>query len=248
MKHLLRSTVLAAALALAPLASADQFDTYHPDQYYRRTAMQHWENGEPEAAHRDFLSAAKYADKTSQLSLALQYWTGSGVAADRPTAYAWADLAAERGYPDFLSVRERMWAELTPEEQARAVEIGTRLYAQYGDDVAKKRLERLLRKGLGKKTGTRTASNVSEVGVIHVDGGARAALQAGFNAGNLSSFVKGAKAAAATRLDLPYWDERNWKPQEYWATQDALWKPDPRGTVTVGPLTANAPAETPKAE
>lgn len=92
----------------------------------------------PNAAN-DFRIAASYADKYSQHRLSLLYWHGVGVEKDRVQAYLWADLAAERGYTEFLAVRERMWRQLDEAERAAAVERGPALYEQYGDPVAKQR-------------------------------------------------------------------------------------------------------------
>jgi hypothetical protein len=102
-----------------------------------------------------------------------------GTAPDPALAYAWADLAAERGYPEFLGVRERVWAPLDESQRQRALELGASLYAQYGDAVAKPRLERLLRSGLARKTGTHTGSRVGALAVVRVDSAVRAAMLAG---------------------------------------------------------------------
>jgi TPR repeat protein len=92
----------------------------------------------PNAAN-DFRVAASYADKYSQHRLSLLYWHGVGVEKDRVQAYLWADLAAERGYTEFLAVRERMWRQLDEAERAAAVERGPALYEHYGDPAAKQR-------------------------------------------------------------------------------------------------------------
>lgn len=92
----------------------------------------------PNAAD-DFRVAAGYADKYSQHRLSLLYWHGVGVEKDRVQAYLWADLAAERGYTEFLAVRERMWRQLDEAERAAAVERGPALYEHYGDPAAKQR-------------------------------------------------------------------------------------------------------------
>lgn len=92
----------------------------------------------PNAAN-DFRIAAGYADKYSQHRLSLLYWHGVGVEKDRVQAYLWADLAAERGYTEFLAVRERMWRQLDEAERAAAIERGPALYEHYGDPAAKQR-------------------------------------------------------------------------------------------------------------
>src|SRR3546814_13111981 len=83
---------------------------------------------------------------------ALMVGQGEGGITDRAQAYAWMDLAAERGYPELLAQREQFWRALSSDERARAREIGESLYATYGDAVAKHRLERELRRGRFYKT------------------------------------------------------------------------------------------------
>lgn len=70
------------------------------------------------------------------------YWEGQGVKADRPRAYAWMDLAAERQFVAFVAKREKYWAQLNNEEREEALSIGAQLYAEYGDDVALPRLDK----------------------------------------------------------------------------------------------------------
>lgn len=122
-----------------------QFDDLYPGSAnvlnYRYRLYGHVAAAErrwPDAAN-DFRIAASYADKYSQHRLSLLYWHGVGVEKDRVQAYLWADLAAERGYTEFLAVRERMWRQLDEAERAAAVERGPALYEHYGDPAAKQR-------------------------------------------------------------------------------------------------------------
>lgn len=170
-----------------PNASAASFDAAHPDQYFRSRAAQAIVAGRPEAAVEAFRSAARYGDKPSQLALAFAYWTGEGVAEDRALGYVWADLAAERGVPAFLAVRERMWQQLTDDERARAQQQGAALAAEYQDAVAQPRLERLLRRGARTKTGSRTGSAVYSTAVSRVDPAGRAAMAADIYSAILSN-------------------------------------------------------------
>lgn len=137
-------------LAATPAADADaakKFDvrfalsTHHPNERHRLYAQVATADGRLSDAVKLFRIAARYADKYSQLRLALIYWQGTGAAQDRAEAYVWADLAAERGYPLFLAIREQMWRELTPEQQAAALQRGPALHAQFGDAIAKQRFK-----------------------------------------------------------------------------------------------------------
>jgi hypothetical protein len=238
-------------LALSCGAAAQSFAEFHPDQHFRARGAKAAEAGKSKVAVEDFLRAARYADKPSQLALALAYWTGEGVAVDKPTGYAWADLAAERGVPSFLAVRERMWSELTPEEQARAKDVGAKLAAEYADAVAKPRLESRLKRGARQKTGSRTGSSVHSTGVASIDPAARAAVASHMyssilgNVGpnavgdfktNMISLLGRAMTAASSYSTEGYYDPANWDPKFYWKAQDAPWRDLPEGTVLVGPL------------
>lgn len=246
-----RRLVLAVALALPLTAGAGSYDRYHPDQHFRAEAIEAASEGRHDAAVAAFLRAARYADKGSQLALALAYWNGEGVPVDRPRAYAWADLASERGYPAFLAVRETYWGELDEAQREEARRIGAELVAEYGDAVAKKRLERLLFQGSRQKTGSRTGSATVKSGVSAMDPAARASMIASMTTTpNNNMYPAGAAppnvfplngfAQALGRMaawESPgYYADVNWKPKEYWRHQDRFWRDVPEGFVTVRPL------------
>jgi len=73
----------------------------HPDLRYRKLAQEAVADGRLEEARTYFRYGARYADKLSQAALAEMWWEGRGGEQDRALAYAWMDLAAERG-TDFL--------------------------------------------------------------------------------------------------------------------------------------------------
>lgn len=132
------------------------FLSYHPDLRLRLEGIEALEDKQPEEAFKWFQRAAFYADKPSQGMVAEMLWTGQGVAKDPGLAYAWMDLAAERGYRGFLLLRERYWNQLDPAERERAIEHGQALYARYGDAAARPRLAAQLRRGRREMTGSRT--------------------------------------------------------------------------------------------
>src|SRR5690606_314925 len=98
--------------------------SHHPDLRHRIDGMKALDAGFPRDAMTAFLKSAKFADKPAQAMLANIYWEGIGTKVDRPRGYAWMDIAAERGYPDFLGWRERYWQALSPEEQREAIRVG----------------------------------------------------------------------------------------------------------------------------
>ena len=116
----LSSIALAAGMPSRDIAVASDPDVVNNEGYLSRHPDQRWraEGVEALRAERNdealtyFRRAARYTDKPSQAMLAAAFWEGKVVDQDRPLAYAWMDLAAERGYRDYLAAREQYWAEL----------------------------------------------------------------------------------------------------------------------------------------
>ncbi len=231
MKRLLLGSVFLMAAGLAPwaygaphisdpghvAANTDGFLAYHPDLRWRKEGLGRYEDGELGLALVAFKRSAKYADKGAQGMVAEMYWKGEGTAADKALAYAWMDLAAERGYKDFLTLREYYWRELDPRERERALKVGKEIYAEYGDEVAKPRLEKKINKGRRLATGSRT----------------------GFK-GSLTIMVPGAGGWISMDANEYYKDEY-WQPEQYFKWQDDLWRNYQRGRVEVGALETSVP-------
>ena len=198
---------------IAPELLTEGFLAAHPDIRWRREALHAFHHKRYDEAHTMFRRAASYADKASMAMLAEMYWKGLGVAQDKPIAYAWMDLAAERMYPNFTILRERYWRELSQAEQDAAIERGQALLAEFGDDAAKARLERILRTEGRKVTGSRTGA-VGFVRIIPMTG-----PMAGKN--------------TTLRAD-DYYRKDYWEPERYWAWQDEVWKAPQKENVDVG--------------
>ena len=188
----------------------------HPNELHRIYANKAAASGDWGDAARHFRIAARHADKYSQHRLSMLYWHGVGVGTDRVEAYIWADLAAERGYPQFLAIREKMWAELTPKQQAEVPERGRRMVAEYADAVAKPRAERAIAQGKRQMTGSRT----------------------GFDAGVIVSSIGPGNqlfgSLGGTNLKVMY-DASRTDPKKYWAFEDYVWK---EGMIKVGEIEA----------
>lgn len=183
----------------------------HPDLEFRMFGVERYRKGQYGEAMVLLRRAARFGDKPSQGLIAEMYAAGQGVPADMSLAYAWMDLAAERGYKDFVIRRERYWARMTEADRARAMSEGQAIYAEFGDDVAKPRFADQLRKvskeGVGSRTGFAGNARVTVPSMFG---------DQTFDAAQLRSFS--------------YWD-----PKKYWALQDALWK-NPGGRVEAGDL------------
>jgi len=194
------------------ITATDAFLNHHPDIKYRLLGLHAYGHGDPGTALSHFRHAAHYADKPAQSMLAEMLWNGEGVAMDRPLAYAWMDIAAERGYPTMVAFRERYWAQLDAAQRQDALTRGAALLRDYGDDIAKQRLERLLRQAKRNVTGSRTGF----VGFLQI--------QIPTPSGMVT--VDGEQ----------FYADRYWKPEQYWRWQDQDWKKPGKGTVELGPL------------
>lgn len=202
------------------IMTSEAFLSSHPDLMNRLRGFHELENRkEPVRAANYFRRAARYADKTSQAMYAEMLWTGNGVKQDKPAAYAWMDLAAERGYKDFLPVRERYWAGLDEAQRKAALDIGRKIYAEYGDEVAKPRMNLIMRRTLRKMTGSRTGSKAL--------------------AGTLEVRIPGPVGGFASFIKLPgemFYRDEYWDPKEYWIWKDQNIEGARRGRVTASDI------------
>lgn len=223
------SMVLAISIAVGlhalPSAAADKqppdptqdevlmtagFLSGHPDLRYRLLGLEEFKKKNYQDAFRFFQRAAYYGDKPSQGMVAELLWNGQGVEHDPAAAYAWIDLAAERGYEGFVRLREQYWSRLDEPARARALQEGEAIYAKYGDEAATPRLAAVLRRERRKSTGSRT----------------------GFT-GNAQIYVPG--PGGYQRIDASkFYDERYWDPAQYQAWQDSIWMKPRTGKVEVG--------------
>lgn len=186
------------------------FLSAHPDLRFRLLGLEKHKAGKREDAFRFFQYASQYADKPSQAMVAEMLWNGNGTPQDRALAYAWMDLAAERGYEGFIGLRERYWSQLDQAERARALAEGEAIYARYGDAAAKPRIAAVLRRERKATTGSRTGA-----------------------VGNLRIVVMG--PAGPEEIDgSKFYDERYWDPTKYQAWHDAVWMKPRIATVNVG--------------
>ena len=219
---LILGTCLASGAAIAADATSDkpqdarslEFELMlrgHPDLEYRKYGMDAYTRKDYDYAMTLFRRAAHFGDKPSQGMIAEMYAHGEGVERDMALAYAWMDLASERGYKDFVIRRERYWARMDEAARQRALEEGKAIYAEYGDAVAKPRFAVQLRRESKYIAGSRTgfAGNVkitipSSLGQQTIDG--------------------------TTFKSFSYWDA-----DAYWKLQDRLWK-NPNPTVEASDL------------
>lgn len=206
----------------AYIEQSQSFLDGHPDLKFRTLAYKSYKKSEFKQAMEYFMRAAFYADKPSQAMIGEMHWKGEGVAADKATAYAWIDLAAERQFVNFLAVRERYWNNMNAAEQAKALELGQGIYAKYGDQVAKKRLEAQLRSVRMRTTGSRTGAT----GALTID-------------------LAGPDGEPVSVDGSQFYNEQYWKPEKYWAWQDQTWNTMTRGKVNTSDLKPVEPESKP---
>ncbi|UNK57229.1 hypothetical protein MNQ95_13990 [Pseudoxanthomonas daejeonensis] len=189
--------------------STASFLNAHPDLKYRREGWLAFEAGDYATAIGHFTKAARFGDKMSQAMLAEMAWQGQGQPVDRPLGYAWADLAAERGYRQFVALRERYWAQLTPQERERAIQVGQPLLPVYSQEVTQVAMKKELLKARRSMTGRR------------------------FNRG-ANVVVPGPGPLWTTIRGHDFYAEKFWNPQRYQEWTDQVWKDPPRENVDVG--------------
>ena len=206
------------------------------DLYSRRMAQQSIVEGRNDRAIRLLKRAAYFADKPAQALMAEILWNGShDQDRNRAEAYAWMDLAAERGYPELIAQREKYWTVLSDAEREKALAIGQSLYERYGDAVARPRLARQLRRQGSRITGSNTGSAGHMTILAMAPGGSairRAAASGDFEGDNISPVV----AIAGDKFYAPQY----WNPRLYFQQQDLSWKvgvtEQRMGKTEVGPM------------
>lgn len=193
-----------------PVLIAAGFLDAHPDLRYRILGMGAYEERRYADAMRYFRRAAFYADKPSQAMVAEMLWRGEGVEKNPSQAYAWMDLAAERGYLLFLQMREQYWRDLDEPRRAAAIEEGQAIYARYGDQVAEPRIAAVLRRARTRVTGSRTGA-----------------------VGNLQIIVPGPGGTDRTISAHQFYRPEYWDPKKYRQWHDDLWMDARVGTVRI---------------
>ncbi|MDR0184563.1 hypothetical protein [Lysobacter arvi] len=185
-----------------------------PNEEYRVQGLKAYQQRHYDEAIQRFEMASGYADKYSQHYLSLMHWHGVGTPVDRVRAYIWSDLAAERGNPRLLAIREKMWTQLSTQEQARVPREGQAYYARHGDDVAKPRAEAEFRRFARDMTGSRVGYRNQRFetgggpvnGVFLTEVGSNAAAYAVSVAGSPDELY--GKEGGLKRLDT-YWQEQD---------------------------------------
>jgi uncharacterized protein len=202
--------------------SSIAFAQTFPDHRWRARGSEAFGRGRHEEARRHFMQSARYGDKLSQAMLAEMHWNGLGGSVNRATAYAWMDLAAERGYPHLLALREHYWEQLDDHQRQQALQVGEGIYREYGDEAAKPRMEAALRRSRNSGTGSRTGASV----------GTR--VYEGDGSSSVNSFTPGTEVTG-------FRDSRFWDVDRYWAILDRAYGNPPDARVVVREIRHSVP-------
>ena len=111
-------------------------------------------------------------DKYAQYMVGYMYETGVGTERDLIRASAWYRLAAERGTPEFIAVKNQVSRTFSPEEIAASDVVYRELRAEYSDLMVLLNLIKEDARELRNRTGSRLGSNASPVAVIEARTGA----------------------------------------------------------------------------
>lgn len=95
-----------------------------------------FERGEYERAYFIYRNElVPLGDKYAQYMVGFMHLTGKGVEEDPVAASAWYRLAAERGLPEFIAVRDSLLIGMTPEERGQSDELFLEIRSEYSDLV-----------------------------------------------------------------------------------------------------------------
>jgi uncharacterized protein len=113
--------------------------------------------GQYASAKSKFKQAAYWADKLAQFNLGVMNYHGHGVRQNQARAWAWFELAAERGYPEMVEMARLVHEDLSETQRARGQRIlEQELRPEYGDDARVEHVARHMERERRRVTGSRT--------------------------------------------------------------------------------------------
>lgn len=148
------------------------YSEHVPSAREMQRGRRNYQSGNYMRAFGHYLNAAWWADKFAQYNIGVMYLRGEGVEFDPVRAWAWLELAAERGYPDMVLVADDLYRLLDEEQQREGRRIlEDELLPDYGDatrvEATARRMERERRKATGTRTGSKAALSALRI----IDGG-----------------------------------------------------------------------------
>ena len=114
---------------------------------------------------------AAVGDKYAQYMVGYMYLTGMGIEEDQILASAWYRLAAERGTPEFVAVRDQLLRNMIEEEMRRSDAEYIQLRTEYCDLAVLLASVRRDLKAIEPKTGSRIQNGNNALTIIDNSGG-----------------------------------------------------------------------------
>lgn len=147
------------------------YSEHIPSAWEMRQGRQDYQSGNYTGAFWHYMNAAVWADKFAQYNIGVMYLRGEGVEFDPVRAWAWLELAAERGYPDMVLAADDLYRLLDEEQQREGRRIlEDDLLPDYGDAVRIKATARRMERERRQATGTRTGSKAALSALRIIDG------------------------------------------------------------------------------
>ena len=172
-------TIIAASVFVASVAAAQKTSELSADLPDSRTmAIQQkverlYETGHFKRAYFIYRNElVPIGDKYAQYMVGFMSLTGLDVEQDPVAALAWYRLAAERGSPEIVEARDRLWQSMTDSDVKRAATLYFELRQEYCDLAVILASITRNHEELKNRTGSRTASYNSPVVVIDPQRGA----------------------------------------------------------------------------
>lgn len=105
-------------------------------------------------------------DKYAQYMIGFMHLTGIGVDEDPVAAAAWYRLAAERGTPQFVAVRDMLMSDITEVERRRSDQLFLEIRREYSDLAILLSLIQRGARSVGSRTGSRLNATGSPMTII----------------------------------------------------------------------------------
>jgi hypothetical protein len=136
-KYLLLTMLLAVVVIPVQTASALDVSPAKPDPHIakiQRKVDQLFERGSYERAYFIYRNElAPLGDKYAQYMVGFMNLTGKGTDKDRIAASAWLRLAAERGTPEFIQVRDLVLRDMQPAELDQSIQMYKEFRHEFSD-------------------------------------------------------------------------------------------------------------------
>jgi TPR repeat protein len=105
-------------------------------------------------------------DKYAQYMIGFMHLTGRGVDEDPVIASAWYRLAAERGTPQFVAIRDMLMSDITEDERRNSDQLFLEIRRKYSDLAILLSLVKRSARSVDSRTGSRLETTSSRMNAI----------------------------------------------------------------------------------